>query len=498
MGDGVYGVTEKGFVPKRLDQILASIFDYLSLPEPTGWGVDPRIVDGTDNQNLESAMNILITSFGNEIAALWENGQDVYNSVYPNTASDTSLDNAVQFGGVERGQNKPSVYPLLCTGVDGTSIPYGSLVQSTIAPIQQLQASSTQTIGKANFTVIKISTIAVTEGQVYSTQINGTTYSYTAAAGNTATDILNGIKADIEGETSKFDIIVTNSILTITDAAKASNALVLSANLQVNEVSSRIFFSTLNFGNIQIPLNTITNIVSSRDGWTSVTNDVPCTPGQIRENDVSLRQAYTEEMGGNSDGTVTGVVANLKKLAGVTSVIGFRNNTGEINALGMQPHSLWFIVDGGDEGSIAQVIFEKGAGGINTNGTIEVSVIDDDGNAQPTRFDRPTPKYVWLHVELTAIQGKVLPSDYETVTKETILNWAAANVGMGKSVYIQQCYGDIYRAVANLALVVITAQTTDSLVAPATYPLTNIPITQSQKAVFSTTGGPSQIEVVLP
>ncbi len=500
MGDGVYCVTAAGFVLKRLDQIITSIYDYISQPEPTGWGIDPRIVDGTDNQNLQSALNVLVTGFANEVSSLWEVALDTYNSAYPNTANDISLDNVVQFGGVERGQDRVSIYPLLCTGDDETSIPYGSLVQSTIAPVQQLQASSNQTISIDSFVSVLFGVLSVVVDDVYSIQINGTTYSYTAQAGDDATDILTEIKDDIIAQTSTaFDMVIdATPSLRITDANKSSNTLVISANLEVLEVSSRLYFETLNYGDIQIPLNTITSIVSSRDGWTSVTNDVAYIAGQTKEDDTTLRQKYTEEVGGNAEGTVTATVAAIKKLDGVVDAIGFRNNDDTTNTLGMAPHSLWFVVDGGDDGSIAQVIFTKGGGGINTNGNTVVSVIDEFGNAQPTRFDRPTTKYAWLHVELTAKSGKSLPSNYEALTKSTILAWVAKNVKMGNSVYIQQCYNDIYTAVANLALVNITAELTDTLSAPGSYTLTNIILTQSQKAVFSVAGsGVDQIEVAL-
>lgn len=497
MGDGIYGVTSKGFVIKRLDAILDSIYEYLAQPEPTGWGIDPRIIDGVDNQNLQSVLNVLITSFGNEISALWEVGQDSYFAMYPNTAFGISLENACLFGGVERSQNAFSIYPLTCTGDDNTSIPYGSLVQSTIAPIQQLQATYTQTISSENFVSVKIGVISVSVGTIYNVTINGIAYTYTAVEGDTADIILNAIVTAITNATSSFTLSITDSVLTITDPMFNSNNVVVSSYLEILQVKTIVFFATLNYGNIQIPTGTITHIISSRPGWYGVKNELSYTAGQLQENDISLRHSYENEMGNNSNGTVSGIVAALRQLPGVIDVNGFDNKTSSVDALGLLPHSVWFIVEGGDQSSIAQVIFNKGTGGINTNGDVSVSIMDDYGNTQLIQFDRPIVKYAWLKIELTPMQGRSLPSDYILLTKNALLQWVSTNVKMGQSVYIQQSYANIYSAIPNLALVNITAALTDVLVAPVTYTLTNIPISQNEKAIFSVLDGPDQIEVIL-
>ena len=86
-----FGLTPSGPNIKRLDQILDSMHTKLS----RRWGVNTR-------QNPESFLNHLLTNVSEEMAELWEFGEDVYYSEYPSSAEGVSLDNAAQYGGTSR------------------------------------------------------------------------------------------------------------------------------------------------------------------------------------------------------------------------------------------------------------------------------------------------------------------------------------------------------------------------------------------------------------
>ena len=126
-----YGVTEKGFVIKRLDTIIEEVHADLT----KGFGFDTRII-GT------SFLNCLVTTFSDKIADLWEVGQDSYYAKYPSTAIGVNLDNSVQYGCVRRKPNKRSVYQLHLTGDDGTKIPLNSIVSTSTKPVVRLYSSS--------------------------------------------------------------------------------------------------------------------------------------------------------------------------------------------------------------------------------------------------------------------------------------------------------------------------------------------------------------------
>ena len=84
-----YGVTEKGFVLKRMDTILEEVHGELS----EGYGVDTRLL-------RPSFLDVLVTTFCGQIADLWETAQDSYYAKYPTMADGVNLDHAVQYGGI--------------------------------------------------------------------------------------------------------------------------------------------------------------------------------------------------------------------------------------------------------------------------------------------------------------------------------------------------------------------------------------------------------------
>ena len=92
-----YGVTAAGYVPKRADEIKDSINAKLK----EGWGYDVSM-------NPQSMIQVLVTGVSDEIAALWEEAQETYYSLYPSSAEGHSLDNVLQFSGLSR---RPRMIP---------------------------------------------------------------------------------------------------------------------------------------------------------------------------------------------------------------------------------------------------------------------------------------------------------------------------------------------------------------------------------------------------
>ena len=126
-----YGVTDFGFVPKRMDEIYRSMHRKLS----EAWGVNTM-------ENPQSYLNVLITTIADELAQNWEADQEVYHSFYPSGAEGISLDNAVQFAGLRRMADHKSFYNILCTGTDGSVIPKGTMISSITKPPLLLLSSA--------------------------------------------------------------------------------------------------------------------------------------------------------------------------------------------------------------------------------------------------------------------------------------------------------------------------------------------------------------------
>ena len=126
-----YGLTPQGPNPKRLDVILEDMHSKMT----DRLGVNTR-------QNPQSLLNHTLTNVADEIAELWEFGVDVYHSQYTSSATGVSLDYAAQFGGSTREMAAKSYYSILCTGLDGTTIPAGTVIASDTNPATSLTATA--------------------------------------------------------------------------------------------------------------------------------------------------------------------------------------------------------------------------------------------------------------------------------------------------------------------------------------------------------------------
>ncbi len=111
-----FGLTDEGFNRKRLVDIKEELI--VSLQAVFGDNID------TSDQ---SVIGQVITIFGEALADQWESQENIYNSQYPSTASDTSLSNVVQYNGIERDTAEFStIETVTITGLSGTTIPIGS------------------------------------------------------------------------------------------------------------------------------------------------------------------------------------------------------------------------------------------------------------------------------------------------------------------------------------------------------------------------------------
>ena len=140
-----YGVTDKGFVLKRMDTIMEEVHSDLT----EGFGFDTRLSES-------SFLNVMVTSFCGQISELWESAQNEYYAKYPTTATGVNLDNAAQFGGIRRKKSTQSLYQLHCTGDDGTVVRSDTLVATNTKPEVRLYAATDFTITRAHCNSLKI------------------------------------------------------------------------------------------------------------------------------------------------------------------------------------------------------------------------------------------------------------------------------------------------------------------------------------------------------
>lgn len=466
-----YGLMDNGFVIKRLDTILNEIHEELS----DGFGIDTRI-------SKPSFLDVLVTTFAGQIANLWEVAQDSYYAKYPSSATGVHLDNSIQYGGIRREMAARTIYPLHCTGIDGTKVRRHTPVATNTNPETRLYAINDFEISRSKFNSCRLKVVAV-ENANYSITINGSEYIYTNNSNDKAA-LVTGIANSLRN--SDFNVNVDGDGIIIADKLLGRvSKLVLSSNLTTDYIVTIASFETEKFGKIQLPNDVITKLVDNIAGFTNVRNRLQPIYGREAQTDVELRQAYIAKSALRSNTMVDSVVAEiLNTVVGIETVSGFENDTDFVNDRQMPPHSIEFVVEGGEDSEIASAILRKKAGGIQTYGSVVVDVPGKYGDSIPIRFNRPTYIYVWLKIVLHCKRSS-LPDNYKKMVSSLIVE-NNKKISTGKSLLIQTLIESLYEAIPGLTYVDIQSAYRDNLSqTPTNFVAKNVLVNSRQKIILS-------------
>ena len=140
-------------------------------------------------------------------------------------------------------------------------------------------------------------------------------------------------------------------------------------------------------------------------GWQSVTNPAAATPGAAVETDAALRQRQRVSTALPSRSVFDGTVGAVASVTGVTRWAAYENDSGQIDAHGLPPHSIALVVEGGDAREIAEAIAAKKTPGTGTAGDTAVTTLDTCGVPNVIRFYRPVPVPVRALVVVKPLAG---------------------------------------------------------------------------------------------
>lgn len=301
----VYGVTDKGFVVKPLDTIVASLNSRFVGKFGTTFDVSPESPDGQ-----------VIGIVANEINDCWQQAQYAFNGFRPGAMSGVGLDAICELTGTVRYVNKRTQVTVELTGVANTLIPAGSVVGD----------------GDNQFT--------------------------------TNNDI------NLPGD------------VTVTCTKE---------------------------GEIYVAPNTVTKIVTTGiSGWTGCNNPDEGATGVNYEKDPALR-ARRDKTTVKGSATVEAIYSALSDLD--LSYIRIRDNDSGAN-IGSQPTgSIFVVVDGGTKNEIAQRIFDKKPGGIQTFGSESITVKDSKGYPKVIKFSRSSKQTIFVKGAFKRLPGSNLSSN---------------------------------------------------------------------------------------
>lgn len=343
-----FGLTPTGFQPKQLQDIKTEIQQELS---------------AAFGQNLdflpESVFGQIVGIFSEREALIWQLGEAIYASQYPQGAEGTSVDNILALNNLRRlGATASKTAPtdtdgtpgLILYGTPGTVIPAGSLISVLGTPSQQFAIDITVTIAAAqddvqtlffsntpdvgNFQLSIVTPLLVTEttGLI--------PFSANAAA----------VQAAINALTGYADVTVTGSFttgfiitFTLTSGNQFQNPFTIFSNtlqMGVNVTNINVVHTTSGHpaevaasatatttGPLFAPAGTLTVIDSPISGWAAVNNPLDVIPGTDIENDTQALERRNRLLAEQANGPIQSIVEKVLQVPGVQQALGFENRT---------------------------------------------------------------------------------------------------------------------------------------------------------------------------
>jgi len=183
-------------------------------------------------------------------------------------------------------------------------------------------------------------------------------------------------------------------------------------------------------------------------GWNGVYNAESAELGSEKETDSKLRKRQSVSTAQPSQTLLEGTSGSVAQIKDVTRSRIYENDTNQVNSLGLPPHSITCIAEGGNNEDIAEAIFIHRGLGCYTNGDITINVTDTKGQVTPIRFFRPTYKDISVTLNIKALNG------YTTATteniKEKILIYLNS-MTIGSKLEVSSLWGVALQTMPNLA-----------------------------------------------
>lgn len=459
-----YGITPQGFVRMRLPEIQSNLFDRFESK-----------VGQTVSRKPNSVIAIILSLVAEESDQQWQLAEYDYYARSPMTADDGSIDNTVMYSNVLRRGEEYTYFYEVCYGRNGFVLPANCQVKGSDGEKYNIAAPDIITLD--NCVSVTLFIPNVTEGDSFGFILNKSVrVSYTAVTGDNVEAVYSKLLQQIPGDEWSGSILDGNLVLNQADR-RYGGTVVPTETFNVIEVGSPIKFVAENYGPLDPLLKTVTFINTNYDGWTAASNESAAYVGRNLETATELRQRYAAAVFRTSRAMKESIKAALLDLPDVDSVTVYENRSDEI-VDGMKPHSFEVIIHGGDDIQIAQTILEKGPIGIDSNGSIEMTVIDSEGTPEKVYFNRPKEIPIYIQVTVWEYKEENLPGDLVNTIKDIIIE-SGSNLGMGKDVIAQRFLGPIYSKVNGIGYMDIVVSEDDQV-----YTEKSIPIDRGEIAVF--------------
>lgn len=389
-----YGVTTEGFVGKPIEVARAELEAGLRLAFGAGINLAPQ-----------SQLAKIVGLFADREASIWDLGEAIYLAFTADGASDAQLDNVLGLTGAVRLGAVRSTVTATVTGDEGTTLTIGRVASVPIA------GTRFQTLAEVVLVAVD-AWIAHTPYALDARVTLGSRVYQCVAAGTSGGTGPVGTAADITDGTAHWRYL--GGGVAAADVACEG------------EVT----------GPAQAVSGTLTQIETPVSGWHAMINVLDAVPGRDLETDAAARLRREELLAESGSSVVDAIRADVRRVAGVTTVRVFENTT-DFDAGGLPPHSVEIVVLGGDDATIAQAIWDSKPAGIRAygGGSDSGTALDSEAAEHVVAFTRPTevPIYVACEARLDALTWP--GNDALTDLLKAAIVAGGNTLGLGKSVY---------------------------------------------------------------
>jgi len=433
------GLTETGFQKKTLLEIKSEI----EVDFQNTFGIFINLLPG-------SVFSLLIGIFAERESSLWDIMEEVYNAMYPDTASGVNLDNAVAFNGLTRlGAEASRILTQLLFGTVGSIIAPGTTFSVDGNSIVKFSTDSPVTLEAGQNAIKRIAFSDVPDAGNFTLTFRGQVtdpilYTANAAAVQAALLALSSIVGvtvtgsyaagfDVEfngddGLQPQEDLISASFLTFSLDPVDTTDS-----ETQPGIAQGIATLTATVVGPVNAPLRTLTVIDTPVAGLTRTTNASATVVGRDIETDAALRVRRDNTLTIAGNATLEAIRSKLLNLPGVSSVGMFENDTDTTDGGGRPPKSYEAVVGGGVDQLIADTIWASKPAGIKTWGTEMLTVVDSQGVNRLIRFSRPGGVDIYVSLDIT--KDATFPINGAALVQDAIVNWGNA-IGVGSDVIV--------------------------------------------------------------
>lgn len=460
------GITETGFVSKRLPEIL----DSLRTNAKNRFG-------NTVNVQPDSILGQLFDTTAAEIATLWQTIEATYSSRDPAVAEQVLLDTLVYLNGLSR---KPqftgaAVITPADTGYPSfTTIPAGTLITEPNTG-KKFVTNSDTTASLSACTAVSVAaddSYTPTTGDVWSVTVDGFTIPYTLLSGDGTTEAAEGLSTAFNAETltTGWTSIVTvfGLIFYSLNDVPSNIAVDIGGGYEIYSiVGTAVLCTAVDFDTVVFPPLTTFEVSGGYTNITTALNVVSTEAGAGIESDVDLRLRRQQSLSYAGTSTLDSIVSKVRALDGVVATRGYENVTMVLDDYDRPAKSFEIVVQGGINSTIAKTIYDFKPAGIETTygdnaiSNITINIPDENSVNHAIKFSKAYPTYLHTRIDFSLYDEERFLDTSANEIKNIVHNFSTSGeFQIGKDVIPQRFFGSIYETVHGIESITMQMDTT--------------------------------------